>query len=262
MKSEQLIRDFSAKNFTSTYGQLALSTFQNYRNRSATSFIANTNLLSALIYEKSPLNLLESKPVANMLIEYEAIAVASNSRYSNMTQLINDLSINPKSVTFIGGPKNGFDYYFLKKLLVMQNIDPKSVNYVETNSGAQLIGLLNGDSSKVAISSNGNFVSGVNASKTRILGVASPERLNWLKGKTFISQNFNLVDGNRFGVIAPANLNSIDFDNLLRSLEILHNSKIWKKTILENYWSDDFLYSSQYQTLLEDQIADFAAMRS
>ena len=262
LKSEQLIRDFSAKNFTSTYGQLALSTFQNYRNRSATSFIANTNLLSALFYEKSPSNLLESKPVANMLIEYEAIAVASNSRYSNMTQLINDLSINPKSVTFIGGPKNGFDYYFLKKLLVMQNIDPKNVTYVETNSGAQLVGLLSGDSGKVAISSNGHFVSGVNTSKTRVLGVASPERLNWLKGKTLISQNINLVDGNRFGVIAPANLNSIDFDNLLRSLEILHNSKIWKKTILENYWSDDFLYSSQYQTLLEDQIADFAAMRS
>jgi putative tricarboxylic transport membrane protein len=262
LKSEQLIKDYSNKNFTSSYGQLALSTFQSYRNRSATSFIANTNLFSALISEKSPINLLDSKPIANMIIEYEAIAVSSNSRYSSVTQLMNDLSNNPKSVTFLGGPRNGFDYYFLRKLLAIQNIDFKNISYIETSSGAQLANLLNGDSSKVAISSNGNFVSGVNAAKTKILGIASPERLSWIKGKTLVSQGIDLVNGNRYGVMAPSYLNSVDFDNMLRSLEILHNSKVWIKALQDNYWSDNFLYPSDYLALLNLQRDEFVSFRN
>ena len=254
LKTEQLVKDFSAKNFTSSYGQLALSTFQTYRNRTATSFIANSNLLSALIYEKSTLNLLDSKPVANMLIEYEAIAVSNISKYSSIKQLLIDLNSNPKTITFIGGPKNGVDYYFLKIFLKSQNIDLSSINYLETTSGAQLVSKLSGNNSLIAISSNGHFVQGVNLGKTKVLGLAAPDRLPWIKGKTLTSQGIDLIFGNRFGIFAPANLSQGDFDNLLRSLEILHNSKTWKKILVDNYWSDDFMYSNDYKVLIDSQI--------
>ena len=254
LKTEQLVKDFSAKNFTSSYGQLALSTFQTYRNRTATSFIANSNLLSALIYEKSTLNLLDSKPVANMLIEYEAIAVSNISKYSSIKQLLIDLNSNPKTITFIGGPKNGVDYYFLKIFLKSQNIDLSSINYLETTSGAQLVSKLSGNNSLIAISSNSHFVQGVNLGKTKVLGLAAPDRLPWIKGKTLTSQGIDLIFGNRFGIFAPANLSQGDFDNLLRSLEILHNSKTWKKILVDNYWSDDFMYSNDYKVLIDSQI--------
>lgn len=256
LKNEELIKDFSAKNFTGGFGQLALSTFQSYRNRTATSFIGNLNLLAGLTFTKSNIKLLDSKPIANLIIEYEAIAVSSNSRYSSLSQLINDLTSNPKAITFIGGPETSADYYFLTKFLKSQNIDIKNINYLATTSGAQLLSKLNGDSSKVAISINGHFVPGVTSGKTRILGLASPERLPWIKGKTLNSQGIDIIFGNWYGIFAPGNLNTLDTDNLLRSLEILHNSKTWIKTLADNYWSDNFKYSVEFTEMLNNQIAE------
>jgi putative tricarboxylic transport membrane protein len=256
LKNEEVIKDFTAKNFTGGYGQLALNTFQSYKNRTATSFIANLNLLSGLINNNSSTKLLDSKPIANLIVEYEAIAVSSNSRYSSITQLVNDLTSNPKVITFVGGPENGADYYFLKKFLTSQNIDPKLINYLPTTSGAELVSKLSSDNTKVAVSVNGHFVAGVNANKTRILGLASPERLPWIKGKTLTAQGIELVFGNWYGVFGPGYLSPSDSDNLLRSLEILHNSKTWIKTLSDNYWSDGFQYSQDFTESLNKQIAE------
>ena len=117
-----------------------------------------------------------------------------------------------------------------------------------------MVSKLSGNNSLIAISSNSHFVQGVNLGKTRVIGLASPDRLPWIKGKTLTSQGIDLIFGNRFGVFAPANLPQGDFDNLLRSLEILHNSKTWKKILVDNYWSDDFMYSNDYKVLIDSQI--------
>lgn len=262
LKSEELIKDYSAKNFTGGYGQLALSTFQSYRNRTATSFIGNLNLLSGLTLTKSNINLLDSKPIANLIVEYEAIAVPSNSKYSSITQLVNDLAANPRALTFLGGPDNGADYYFFAKFLKSQNIDFRNVSYQSTTSGAQLLSKLSGDSSKIAISVNGIFVPGVASGKIRILGVASPERLPWIKGKTLTSQGVPIIFGNWYGVFAPGNLAPSDTDNLLRSLEILHNSKTWAKTLADNFWSDGFQYSSDFDAFIKNQISELQSYQT
>ncbi len=41
LKAEELIKDYSAKNFTGNSGALALATFQEYKNRLSTSFIGS-----------------------------------------------------------------------------------------------------------------------------------------------------------------------------------------------------------------------------
>jgi hypothetical protein len=49
LKAEELIKDYSAKNFTGNGGALALSSFQSYKNRLATSFIGSLTLINGLI---------------------------------------------------------------------------------------------------------------------------------------------------------------------------------------------------------------------
>jgi putative tricarboxylic transport membrane protein len=253
LKNEQLTKEYSAKNFTGGYGSLALTTFQSYKNRTSTSFVANSNLLTNLAANKSSISLLKSKPVANLITEYEAIAVTTNSRFSSLEQLVNEINSNSTKITFIGGPKSGSDELFLRMFLSKINISFERVNFQSTNSGFELLNLLNADRNKVAISVNGDFVNSVNANKVRILGIASPARLNWIKGKTLQSQNIDLIYGNWYGILAPGNLPESDFNNLLSALEVLHNSQMWKKTIQENYWNDDFLYPNDFQAKIVNQ---------
>ena len=256
LKSEELIKDYSSKNFTGGSGTLALSTFQAYRNRLATSFMVSQTLVNGLITSKSSLKLSDSKAVAQLVQEYQAIAVPSNSRYTTLEQLIKDLRTDPKAVTFVGGTLGGIEHVFMYKFLDAIQVDYKSASYSPQNSGHEVVVRTLGDRTHVALSSSGNFVSQVAAGKLRVLGIASPEKLKWSKAKTLQQQGVGLVYSNWFGVMVPPLFNESDTSNFIRLLDVLQKSKGWAKTLEENYWSPGYLGQKEFLVHIEQQMTE------
>lgn len=256
LKSEELIKDYSSKNFTGGSGTLALSTFQAYRNRLATSFMVSQTLVNGLITSKSSLKLSDSKAVAQLVQEYQAIAVPSNSRYTTLELLIKDLRTDPKAVTFVGGTLGGIEHVFLYKFLDAIQVDYKSASYSPQNSGHEVVVRTLGDRTHVALSSSGNFVSQVAAGKLRVLGIASPEKLKWSKAKTLQQQGVGLVYSNWFGVMVPPLFTESDTSNFIRLLDVLQKSKGWTKTLEENYWSPGYLGQKEFLAHIEQQMAE------
>jgi putative tricarboxylic transport membrane protein len=260
LKNEELIKDFSSKNFTGGSGTWALSTFQAYKNRLATSFIGSQTLINNLILTKSALKLSDSKAIGQLVQEYEAIAVPVNSKYQTLDQLINDLRNNPKSVTFIGGTAGGVDHVFMAKILNSLNIDPKLANYQPQNSGFEVVTKSLTDKNAVALSTSGDFVAQVNAGKLRVLGVASPQKLPWSKAKTLQQQGMNLVFGNWYGIFVPPQFSDADTSNFIHLLDVLHNSHIWLKTLSDNYWSEGYVGQKDFVAQIEVQTGETKAI--
>lgn len=260
LKNEELIKDFSSKNFTGGSGTWALSTFQAYKNRLATSFIGSQTLINNLILTKSALKLSDSKAIAQLVQEYEAIAVPVNSKYQTLDQLINDLRNNPKSVTFIGGTAGGVDHVFMAKILNSLNIDPKLANYQPQNSGFEVVTKSLTDKNAVALSTSGDFVAQVNAGKLRVLGVASPQKLPWSKAKTLQQQGMNIVFGNWYGIFVPPQFSDGDTSNFIHLLDVLHNSHIWLKTLSDNYWSEGYVGQKDFVAQIEVQTGETKAI--
>lgn len=251
MKTEELVKEFSSKNFTGGSGTWALSTFQSYKNRLATSFVASQTLINGLITTKSALKLVDSKAIAQLVQEYEAIAVPSTSKYTTLEQLTNDLRLNPKAVTFIGGHSGGVDHIFMAKIFNQLNIAPNLGSYLPQNSGFETVTKTLTDKSYVGLSTSGDFVAQVNAGKLRILGVAAPEKVSWLKAKTLQSQNLNIIYGNWYGIFVPPLFSASDTTNFIHILDILQNSKIWKKTLSDNYWSQGYIGQVEFINKIE-----------
>jgi putative tricarboxylic transport membrane protein len=256
LKSEELIRDFSSKNFTGGSGTLALSTFQTYRNRLATSFMVSSSLINGLITSKSTLKLSDSKAIARLIQEYQAIAVPSNSKYTTLEQLLTDLRTDPKSVTFIGGSLGSVEHVFMYKFLNAIQVDYKLANYSPQNSGHDVVVKTLTDRKNVALSSSGNFVAQVATGKLRILGIASPEKLKWSKAKTLQQQGVGLIYSNWFGVMVPPLFTESDTSNFIRLLDVLQKSKGWAKTLDENYWSPGYLGQNEFLALIEQQLLE------
>ena len=256
LKSEELIKDYSSKNFTGGSGTLALSTFQSYRNRLATSFMVSQSLVNGLVTSKSALKLSDSKAVAQLIQEYQAIAVPSNSKYTTVEQLVADLRSDPKSVTFVGGALGGVEHVFMYKFLNAIQVDFKLANYSPQNSGHDVVVRTLGERKNVALSSSGNFVSQVAAGKLRIIGIASPEKLKWSKAKTLQQQGVGLVYSNWFGVMVPPLFTESDTSNFIRLLDVLQKSKGWTKTLEENYWSPGYLGQQEFLAHLEQQMVE------
>ena len=256
LKAEELVKDYSAKNFTGNSGTLALSTFQSYKNRLATSFIASLSLINGIITTKSTLKLSDSKAIAQLVQEYEAIAVPSGSKYTTLDQLVNDLIANPKSVTFIGGVAGGVDHVFMVKFLNAIQVDPLAAKYLPQNSGFDVVNKTLTDKSFVALSTSGDFVAQTNAGKLRVLGVASPEKVKWLKAKTLRSQYINIVYGNWYGILLPPLYSEPQTNNFIHLLDVFHKSHIWVKTLEDNYWSDGYVGQKDFVAQIEAQTAE------
>ena len=256
LKAEELVKDYSAKNFTGNSGTLALSTFQAYKNRLATSFIGSLSLINGIITTKSTLKLSDSKAIAQLVQEYEAIAVPSGSKYTTIDQLVNDLKANPKSVTFIGGIAGGVDHVFMAKFLNAIQVDPLAAKYLQQTSGFDVVTKTLTDKSYVALSTSGDFVAQVNAGKLRVLGIASPEKVKWLKAKTLKAQYIDVVYGNWYGIFLPPLYSEPQTNNFIHLLDVLHNSHIWLKTLEDNYWSEGYVGQKDFVAQIEAQTAE------
>ena len=256
LKAEELVKDYSAKNFTGNSGTLALSTFQAYKNRLATSFIGSLSLINGIITTKSSLKLSDSKAIAQLVQEYEAIAVPNGSKYTTIDQLVNDLRANPKSVTFIGGVAGGVDHVFMAKFLNAIQVDPLAAKYLPQTSGFDVVTKTLTDKSYVALSTSGDFVAQVNAGKLRVLGIASPEKVKWLKAKTLKAQYIDVVYGNWYGIFLPPLYSEPQTNNFIHLLDVLHNSHIWLKTLEDNYWSEGYVGQKDFVAQIEAQTAE------
>jgi len=256
LKAEELVKDYSAKNFTGNSGTLALSTFQAYKNRLATSFIGSLSLINGIITTKSTLKLSDSKAIAQLVQEYEAIAVPSGSKYTTIDQLVNDLKANPKSVTFIGGVAGGVDHVFMAKFLNAIQVDPLAAKYLPQTSGFDVVTKTLTDKSYVALSTSGDFVAQVNAGKLRVLGIASPEKVKWLKAKTLKAQYIDVVYGNWYGIFLPPLYSEPQTNKFIHLLDVLHNSHIWLKTLEDNYWSEGYVGQKDFVAQIEAQSAE------
>jgi len=256
LKAEELVQDYSAKNFTGNSGTLALSTFQAYKNRLATSFIGSLSLINGIITTKSSLKLSDSKAIAQLVQEYEAIAVPNGSKYTTIDQLVNDLRANPKSVTFIGGVAGGVDHVFMAKFFNAIQVDPLAAKYLPQTSGFDVVTKTLTDKSYVALSTSGDFVAQVNAGKLRVLGIASPEKVKWLKAKTLKAQYIDVVYGNWYGIFLPPLYSEPQTNNFIHLLDVLHNSHIWLKTLEDNYWSEGYVGQKDFVAQIEAQSAE------
>jgi putative tricarboxylic transport membrane protein len=260
LKNEELVKDYSSKNFSGGSGTWALGTFQAYKNRLATSFIGSQTLINGLITTKSTLKLSDSKAIAQLVQEFEAISVPTNSKYQTLDQLINELKTNPKAVTFIGGAVGGVDHVFMAKIFNEMNLDPKLANYLPQNSGFDVVAKTITDKNYVALSTSGDFVSAVNAGKMRVLGVASPVKLAWSKAKTLQQQGLNIVYGNWYGIFVPPQYSDAETNNFIHLLDVFHNSHIWLKTLSDNYWSEGYVGQKDFVAQIEVQTAETKAI--
>ena len=192
--------------------------------------------------------------------EYEAIAVPTNSKYTTLEQLLNDLRANPKAVNFVGGALGGVDHLFMAKFLKELNIDPKLGNYLPQNSGFDVVAKASIDKTNVALSTSGDFVAAVTAGKLRVLGIASPEKVTWSKAKTLQQQGINIVYGNWYGIFVPPQFSDSDTSNFIHLLDVFHNSHIWLKTLADNYWSEGYVGQKDFVAQIEQQTAENKAI--
>lgn len=260
LKAEGLLSEYTSTFKPGAGGSVGLGAFQEIKGKPEAALVVGIALTGGMYSNKSPLNLLSSTPIAKVLREYDAIVVPASSKYRTLTQLMDDLKAKPNSVAIAGGSKGGIDHQVIGLLAQKAGIDPTKLNYVVFSGGPEVITSVLSNSTQVGISGSSEFAAFVASGKLRVLGVSSAKSLTGFKGKTFVSQGYDLVYGNWRGIMAPADISAPDRLNFIKVIDIMHISPSWKAQLVKNNWDNEFAAGNAFKAFLEKHIPEINAV--
>ena len=256
LKAEGLLTSTTSVFKPGAGGAVGLAAFQEIKGKPEAAIVTGIAMTGGLYSNKSPLNLLDSTPIAKILREYEGIVVPANSKYRTLKQLMDDLVAKPNAVAIAGGNKGGVDHQTIGLLAQEAGVDPTKLNYVVYSGGPEVITSVLSNATQVGISGALDFAPFVASGKMRYLGVSSAKPLSGIKAKTFVSQGYNLVYGNWRGIMAPADLSKADYLNFIKVIDIMHVSPAWKAELTNNKWDNEFEAGIKFKTFLEKHIPE------
>ena len=260
LKAEGLLSEYTSTFKPGAGGSVGLGAFQEIKGKPEAALVVGIALTGGMYSNKSPLNLLSSTPIAKVLREYDAIVVPAASKYRTLTQLMDDLKAKPNGVAIAGGSKGGIDHQVIGLLAQKAGIDPTKLNYVVFSGGPEVITSVLSNSTQVGISGSSEFAAFVASGKLRVLGVSSAKSLTGFKGKTFVSQGYDLVYGNWRGIMAPADISAADRLNFIKVIAIMHVSPSWKAQLVKNNWDNEFAAGNAFKAFLEKHIPEINAV--
>ncbi len=256
LKAEDLLGTSSSVFKPGAGGSVGLGAFQEIKGKPEAALITGIAMTGGMYSAKSTLKLTDSTPIAKILREYDAVVVPAASKYRTLNQLMDDLKAKPNSVAIAGGSKGGIDHQVIGLLAQKVGIDPTKLNYVVFSGGPEVVVSLLSNSTQVGLSGTGEFASYIASGKLRVLGVSSAKALKGYKGKTFVSQGYDLVYGNWRGIMAPADLSAADRLNFIKVIDIMHVSPSWKTQLVKNNWDNEFAAGTAFKAFLDKHIPE------
>jgi putative tricarboxylic transport membrane protein len=211
-------------------------------------------VVGAQYTNKSTSTLDQTTPIAKLHEEAGAIMVAKNSKYTNITDLVNDWKANPKGIAVGGGSSpGGPDHLFPMQLAQTVGIDPKQVNYIAYDGGGELLPAVLGGKVAFGASGYGEFLDQIEAGEIRVLATSGADRVEAVDAPTLKESGIDLVFTNWRGVVAPPELSDADNQALVAAFTKMHDSQEWKDVLTSKGWADAFVTGDEFGSYMKEQ---------
>lgn len=204
----------------------------------------------------SPYGYKDTTPLAQLTKDYGAIVVASDSKYSDIKSLLDDIKADPSKITVAGGSAPGsMDHVITVLPAYKYGIDPKTVKYVSYDGGGEAIAALlgkNADAIGTDISSAAEYLK---AGKVKVLAVTSAERLagDFKDIPTLKESGIDAEFTIWRGVFGPKEMKDDELAFWEKTLKSLNDAEAWKKELQANAWEPEFKGSADFEKFLGEQ---------
>ncbi|WP_339230580.1 tripartite tricarboxylate transporter substrate binding protein [Aeribacillus sp. FSL K6-2833] len=204
----------------------------------------------------SPYGYKDTTPLAQLTKDFGAIVVRADSKFQSMSQLLDAIKQNPKSVTFAGGSAPGsMDHLVAILPIYKTGIDPKLVKYVSYDGGGEAIAALLGGNTDVIATDASSVGEYVKAGKVRVLAVTAPERLGGvLKDvptlkELGIDAEFTIWRG----VFGPKQMSDDAKKFWENTFKKLSEHEKWKEELTKQGWEPEYKGSKEFTQFLQEQ---------
>ena len=196
-------------------------------------------------------------PVAAVIGDYGAIIVRAGSGYKSFAELVEDLRVNPRAVTFAGGStRGGMDHLILASVFREARLDPMDGRYVPYDAGGKaLLAVLSGEVDAMS-ATVGDAIGAARDGSVRILAVAAPERLAELPDvPTMTELGYPVELLNWRGFFGVPGLPDENRQAFVDALDAMRQQSSWREEIARYGWVERFMAGKEFIEYLERQEA-------
>ncbi|MEO4000385.1 tripartite tricarboxylate transporter substrate-binding protein [Mesorhizobium sp. CAU 1732] len=263
LQKEKLVSNIQVENVTGAGGTIGLQQFVNNSKGDATATIVGGYVMvGAIIANASPVTLADVTPIARLTGEYVVVVVPAASEIQDAKQLAEAVKADPGSVTWAGGSAGGADHIAAGLFVKAAGVAPEEINYIPYSGGGEALAALLGNQVTVGISGYSEFASQIEAGALRVIGVTAPERQAYLDAPTFVEQGFD-VDLQNWRMIAAApGITDEEREGLTTTIRTMAESDAWNQELETKGWVNTYLDGDEFQTYLDGQIEQTAAILS
>ena len=200
------------------------------------------------------------KPIAGVIGDYGAIAVAKNSPYKTFKDVVNAYNADPKSIKMAGGSVRGSMDHLIGALAFKKaGANPNNVVYVPYDAGGKaLAGLLSGETQ--IISTGLGELMGAR-DQVRIIGITAPKRVGDApEVPTLKEQGYNVQFVNWRGFFAPKSMSGGDVKKIAKMLGDVQKTPEWETVRKRNAWVNIYNPGSKFDSFLKKQTKEMTKL--
>lgn len=194
-------------------------------------------------------------PLAILSTEWLSIAVAPDSPYTNIEELMNAIKEDPKSIKIGVGPALGNnDHLSLVQLAGEYGIDAKDLNFLVYEGGGDVVTALLGGHVDFVTTSMSEVKEQHLAGKLKILGISSDERVEDLEDvPTYQEQGVDMVFPHWRGIMGPPNMTEEEIAYWDEQLAAMAETELWQEIVENNDWESYYMNSEETSAFLKEQ---------
>ncbi|MDA7457965.1 tripartite tricarboxylate transporter substrate-binding protein [Candidatus Pelagibacter ubique] len=262
-------------------GMLKSASFENMSGGGggkALAFMINTKPKNTILVQSTPLVLRsitrhegyvtgsgvlsykDVTPIAGVIGDYGAIAVAKNSPYKNFKDVVDAYKKNPSSIKMAGGSVRGsMDHLIGALAFQAAGANPNDVAYIPYDAGGKaLAGLLSGETQ--IISTGLGELMGAR-DQVRIIGITAPSRIaDAPDAPTLKEQGYDVQFVNWRGFFGPPNMSNKDKKALSTMLGKVMKTPEWEAVRKRNAWVNIYNSDKDFVKFLDAQTVEMTAL--
>ena len=200
------------------------------------------------------------KPIAGVIGDYGAIAVAKNSPYKTFKDVVNAYNADPKSIKMAGGSVRGsMDHLIGALAFQAAGANPNDVAYIPYDAGGKaLAGLLSGETQ--IISTGLGELMGAR-DQVRIIGITAPDRVSDAPdAPTLKEQGYDVQFVNWRGFFGPPGMSSKDKKAIAKMLGDVQKTPEWEAVRARNAWVNIYNPDKKFVKFLKTQTKEMTAL--
>ncbi|WP_110708824.1 tripartite tricarboxylate transporter substrate-binding protein [Salinicola sp. CR57] len=191
--------------------------------------------------------------------DYGVIAVAADSPYQSLSDVMQALKENPRALTFTGGTATGgWDHLKLLMAADAAGVDDLArIPYLGYNGGGEAVTQTLGGHVDAFTGDISEVISFIESGDLRPLAILSEERLpgKLQEWPTAREQGIDTIAPNWRGFYMPAEVSDDAYAWWVDTIDTLYSSDEWKSVMTQNGLMPFEMHGKAFTTFVNDQIA-------